>query len=71
MATNVDLCEKCGIHNVYGWVYERCCDGRECGCMGRPITPCWCEDCWARYDAEAKVRAAEFASQFDGSGEPK
>jgi hypothetical protein len=70
MAANVDLCERCGIHNVYGWVDERCCDGRECGCQGKPITPCWCEDCWARYDAEAEVRAAEFASQSDGEAKP-
>lgn len=62
MATNVDLCERCRVHNVYGWVDQRCCDGRECGCMGLPITPCWCEDCWNRYDVEAKERAAQFAT---------
>lgn len=53
-----DDCEKCG-KPVYGWIEERCCSGHECGCMGLPITPCWCVECWAAYDAEARARAAK------------
>lgn len=47
---SVDPCEKCGTP-VYGWVDERCCDGRECACQGRSITPCWCDKCWQDWEA--------------------
>lgn len=59
----VDHCERrigdrlCG-KPVYGYVEQRCCDGRECGCMGLPISPCWCEDCWAYYTREAEKHSA-------------
>jgi len=55
-----DPCEKCGAP-VFGYVEQRCCDGRECGCMGRPLEPCLCEKCWAEYTADAARRAAEFS----------
>ncbi len=48
----VDPCEKCSAP-VYGWIEERCCDGRECGCMGLPCTPCWCDKCWDLWRADA------------------
>lgn len=39
MSTPVCLiCER----PVPGYVPEYCCDGHECGCMGRPINPCVC-----------------------------
>ena len=50
-----DSCEKCG-KPVYGWVDERCCNGRECGCMGLPLTPCWCIECWGKRETESRVR---------------
>jgi hypothetical protein len=56
-----DPCEKCG-KPVEGYVPEYCCGGYMCGCMGRAITPCWCDDCWSGYDAQAKINAAAFAS---------
>lgn len=61
MATDVHLCEKCRVHNVYGYVAEYCCNGTDCGCMGLPIHPCWCEDCWNRYDADNTKRASQSA----------
>jgi hypothetical protein len=65
-----DPCEKCG-KPVHGYVEERCCDGRECGCMGLPVTPCWCEECWAKWEAESKARAAVLDESFTNSGEAK
>lgn len=39
-------CEVCGTF-VYGFEYQGCCDGRECGCMGKPVEPCVCSGvCW-------------------------
>jgi hypothetical protein len=58
----IDPCEKCGAA-VHGYVAEYCCNGQECGCMGRPLEPCWCQKCWNEYDADAKRRAAEFSMQ--------
>ena len=46
---------------VEGWVDERCCDGRECACMGMSVTPCWCPECWAKWEAESKARAGDYA----------
>lgn len=54
---NLTPCE--GFHGqqcsnkVAGYVPQMCCDGRECGCMGRPIEPCWCDECWAKWKAYA------------------
>ena len=65
----VDPCERrigdhvCG-KPVYGYVARRCCDGRECGCMGLPIEPCWCEECWAVYTREAEERATAFRREL-------
>ena len=25
---------------------EYCCNGVDCGCMGLPINPPWCDKCW-------------------------
>lgn len=55
-----DPCEICG-EPVYGFVDERCCDGRECACMGRSLTPCWCTACWKKWEEDRKARVAEFA----------
>jgi hypothetical protein len=52
-----DPCEKCGAP-VFGYVEQRCCDGRECGCMGMPIWPCWCDACWQEYTKQAEEHAA-------------
>ena len=60
-----DPCEKCG-KPVEGWVEERCCDGYMCGCMGLPTTPCWCEECWAKWQADSEARAASFQSTSQG-----
>jgi len=41
-----EYCEVCGVF-VEGFEYRMCCDGRECGCMGKPVEPCICsEKCW-------------------------
>lgn len=48
-----DPCEGCGAP-VFGYVEDRCCDGRECGCMGKPMTPCWCAECWTKWEARSK-----------------
>lgn len=42
-------CESCGDF-VKGFEYQGCCDGRECGCMGKPIEPCLCDkkECWSK-----------------------
>lgn len=42
--------ETCGLP-VYDYVEERCCSGHECGCMGKPLSPCWCPACWAKWEA--------------------
>lgn len=38
--------EKCLIcrRSVPDYEPVRCCDGRECACMGMPINPCICSD---------------------------
>lgn len=36
-------CLICG-KPVPDYVPEYCCDGRDCGCYGRPIHPCVCSD---------------------------
>lgn len=59
--TTSDPCENCG-KPVYGYVEQRCCDGRECGCMGRPLEPCWCDECWAAWETRSKEQAAAFAA---------
>lgn len=60
---NSDPCERCGAP-VYGYSPRYCCDGQECGCMGRPIEPCWCEACWMNYMQDAKRRAVRFSQRF-------
>lgn len=60
-----DPCEKCGTP-VRGYVEQRCCDGRECACMGLPLVPCWCDACWKTWEDEAKDRAEEFRVQGEG-----
>lgn len=37
-------CMDCGTPIEYEPEY--CCDGRECGCMGKPIEPPLCHKCW-------------------------
>ena len=37
-------CLKCGTEIDYEPEY--CCNGRECGCMGKPLEPPLCEECW-------------------------
>ena len=37
-------CEICGVF-VPDFEYGNCCDGRECGCMGKPILHCFCYSC--------------------------
>ena len=39
----MDECEICG-KPVDGYIPEYCCNGMDCGCMGRPINPCICSD---------------------------
>lgn len=39
-------CEECG--EPIAWEARYCCDGRECGCKGLPIDPCWCGKCFDR-----------------------
>ena len=59
LRTKWDACEgsrdgeRCG-RPVYGYVERRCCDGRECGCMGKPIDPCWCDECWKKWEQHSK-----------------
>jgi hypothetical protein len=60
---STDPCEKCGSP-VYGYVEQRCCDGRECGCMGLPLSPCWCPKCWEQWQAESEARAAEITCRW-------
>jgi hypothetical protein len=54
-------CEKCGEF-VEGFEYTMCCSGHECGCMGKPIEPCLCDDCAKEIYGPAK--------QDDRVGEP-
>lgn len=42
---NQDKCINCSAP-VENYEPEYCCDGRECGCFGRPIEPPLCEKCW-------------------------
>lgn len=40
-------CDSCGneIKVLDSYEPEFCCDGRECGCYGRPINQMFCDDC--------------------------
>ena len=40
-------CAACGKEiEVYDeYEPEYCCDGRECGCMGKPMNPMFCDEC--------------------------
>jgi len=39
-------CEVCG-KTYKGEAPDQCCNGGECGCMGRPVDPMVCsEDCY-------------------------
>ena len=42
--------QACG-KPVFGYVAQYCCNGTDCGCMGRPTEPCWCDECWAKWTA--------------------
>lgn len=42
-------CMECGTTIEYDPEY--CCDGRECGCMGLPIEPPLCGNCWDKISA--------------------
>jgi len=59
-----DPCEGCGAP-VFGYVEDRCCDGRECACMGRPMTPCWCAACWEKWETDATRRSRELVAALD------
>lgn len=53
----IPICEgfqgkTCG-NPVPGYFPRYCCNGTDCGCMGKPIEPCWCNECW---EAWAKSR---------------
>jgi len=41
-------CQKCG-NQVLDYQPQLCCDGRECGCLGLPLEPCICTECWDNY----------------------
>lgn len=42
-------CYVCG-KEYEGIEPERCCDGRECGCMGLPVEPCICsQECGEKF----------------------
>ncbi|MCL1696306.1 hypothetical protein [Lysinibacillus sp. BPa_S21] len=41
---NCDGCNK-GIEVQKDHVSEYCCSGFECGCMGLPINPAFCDEC--------------------------
>ena len=49
-------CAECGelltVEEVDYWAKNTpyCCDGRECGCMGLPIYPPYCDKCMTRYE---------------------
>lgn len=38
-------CEQCG-KPVPDYEPQFCCNGQDCGCLGLPIEPCLCDDCW-------------------------
>lgn len=42
-----DTCDACKVEIEVYKEYEPkwCCDGRECGCMGYPINPIFCDKC--------------------------
>ena len=61
METVSDPCELCG-KPVYGYVERHCCNGRDCGCMGLPLEPCWCDECWTKWETRSKENAAAFAA---------
>ena len=44
MCEQDDFCVVCTTQ-VFGYRPEFCCDGFECGCMGKPTKPCLCPDC--------------------------
>lgn len=41
-------CTECGKEIEFE--PEMCCSGRDCGCMGMPIYPPWCGECWEKYN---------------------
>jgi hypothetical protein len=44
-------CDACGKEiEVYDeFEPEMCCDGRERGCMGKPINPMFCDECEEKF----------------------
>lgn len=37
-------CTECG--KLIKYKAEFCCSSKDCGCLGIPIDPPWCIDCW-------------------------
>lgn len=37
-------CFECGVNEIPEPV--TCCSGHECGCMGQPTEPPYCQECW-------------------------
>lgn len=69
MSGELVMCERCGVREVHGWVDERCCNGRESGCMGLPVTPCWCVGCWAKWEAESRALGPISIEAFESTKE--
>jgi hypothetical protein len=41
------ICRSCEIE-YEGQEPQTCCSGRDCGCMGQPIEPILCDDCYVK-----------------------
>lgn len=47
-------CDICG-KIVIGYKPQLCCNGFECGCMGKPVEPCVCSDeCFEKLKVESR-----------------
>lgn len=54
--TETVTCMICG--KQFEMVVRYCCDGHECGCMGRPIDPPICDsECWKAFKTADRTLA--------------
>ncbi len=69
--TNPNLCKT---YTCYNMIPEPkfCCSGSDCGCMGLPIDPPYCDECLKGFEERDKRRGAliEFAIRLKGKANP-
>ncbi len=60
---------KCRSCDDDHYILHGCCDGRECGCMGQPVSMSVCMDCNHDGKKEVSGYAAEYAHGIELIGQ--